>query len=90
MQLCCFHRLVLLSEVQPSKYLLDSQHQFMTYRAIFRRKLLISVGIQKPASVVPNHSGTYRTHLLRRIAKPDSIELSIRNLLEVVPVRADP
>jgi hypothetical protein len=77
-----------LSEVQPSEYLLDSQHQFMTCRAIFRRKLLIPVGINEPASVVPHHSGTYRTHLLGRAMKRHSIDPSIGNLLEVVPVRA--
>jgi hypothetical protein len=76
--------------VQPSEYLLDSRHQFMTRGSIFRCKLLISVGIKEPASVVPNDSRTYRTDLLRRIVKPHSIELSISNLLEVVPVRADP
>src|ERR1700728_4746856 len=62
----------------------------MTRYAILRRKLLIPVGIKEPRSAGPNQSGTYRTHLFRRVVKRHCIELSIGNLLEVVYVRADP
>ena len=62
----------------------------MASSAIFRAKLLIRVGIKEPASAVPNHSGAHRSHLLRRVVKRHSVNLSVANLLEVVALQTDP
>ena len=82
--------LIFLMQPRSLENLLDPQHELMTCRAILCSKLLINVGIKKPASAVPNHSWTDRTHLFRRVAKRHSIDLSIGNLLDVIAVGTDP
>jgi hypothetical protein len=51
---------------------------------------VIAVCIEEPFTRVPDHAWTYRSYLLRRVPKRDAIDTAVRDLPEVVGVRADP